>query len=354
MNLPVPVIVSIILILLGLVGVALGFAAKSSYIDIQTDKPISNRRKIFLGVGIALLVGGLGWMVTEGIKASNRPSDNVISTPRTGLASISFMVDGWNPHLVDLRTAEDVGIPVSPANALKFFDLYVYGQKDSASTKIQVEFYTPDGEFIGSTERLKLVSGLNRFEKVEIQSYQDPNIVNAWMVQPEWNAISVVLIHYDVKDVKINADTVNIRLNPESHSWLTTSPDVSFASIAYTVNDGAETWLDFHQALSSGLNLQPDDKLRITQIWYRADDAADGVLIVIEAYLTNNQFNMYTYVNYHNNHLEKGLNLLANFQTPFEWLIKVEDNLLILTMARSDGFVVDRLEIPVLSSSNQQ
>jgi hypothetical protein len=353
MNLPVPIIVSIVLILIGLLGVALGFAAKSSFLDVQTDKPISKRRKIFLGVGIALLVGGLGWLITEGIEASNSSSDVAVPTSQAGLISVSFTVDGWNPHLVDLRTAEGVGIPVSPGNALKFFDLYVYEPNGSASTKLQMEFYAPGEEFIGSSERLPLVSGTNRFEKVEVQSYQDSNIVNAWKVQPEWNVISVVLIHYDAKDVKTNASTVNIRLNPESHTWLTTSPDVSFASIAYTMNDGTETWLDFHQVLSSGLNLRPDDKLKITQIWYRADDPADGILLGVEAYLTNKQFNRDTYINNPNNPLDKGLHLLSNFSNPFEWVVKEEDNMLIMTLARSDGFVVDRLEIPVLSSATQ-
>ena len=64
-----------------------------------------------------------------------------ISTSQAGLISVSFTVDGWNPHLVDLRTAENVGIPVSTGNALKFYDLYVHEPNGSASTKLQMEFY---------------------------------------------------------------------------------------------------------------------------------------------------------------------------------------------------------------------
>lgn len=269
------------------------------------------------------------------------------------LVSVSFAVDGWNPHMVDLRTAREIGIPVVHGNALKFFDLYVYEPKDTTSTMLQIEFYATGGGFIGHTERLSLVPGMNRFEKVELQSFQDGVVTDAWKVQPEWKVITAVLIYFDENNVKIGASDMGIRLNPESRTWLTSSPDVSFASIAYTVNDGAEMWMDMHQALSGGLNLHPEDKLKITQIWYRAEEANPGVLVGVEAYLTDSQFNRNTYINNPNYPLEEGLHLLSNFSNPIEWVIKSENNMLLVTLARSDGVVVDRLEIPVLSSATQ-
>ena len=56
---PVPIIVSLLLILIGLLGVALGLRQKVHILmSKQTADP--QRRNIFLGVGIVLLVGGLG------------------------------------------------------------------------------------------------------------------------------------------------------------------------------------------------------------------------------------------------------------------------------------------------------
>ena len=281
-------------------------------------------------------------------QAADANSHSITVLP--SLVGMSFSVDGWNPHLVDLRNAETIGIPVYPNNALKFFDLYVYAPEDPKSTKLQVEFYAPDDEFIGSTERLPLVSGINRFEKVNVLAYQDPNTANAWQTQPEWAVISAVLIYYDEHNTKLDAQTIRVRLNPKSRAWLTTSPDVTFTSIAYTANGDGENWMDIRQALTNGLGLSPNEKLTITQIWYRAEDSAEGVFLGVEAYLTNSQFNRNTYVNNPNNPLEKGLHMLSNFQAPFEWTLSAEDTLLILTLARSDGFVVDRLEIPVFGT----
>ena len=145
-----------------------------------------------------------------------------------------------------------------------------------------------------------------------------------------------------------------MRLNPDSHSWLSTPPHVSFAGIAYAVNDGPETWLDFHEALIEGLSLQPGDRIKITQIWYRAEDSNPGMLLGVEGYLTNDQFNENTYINNPDNALEEGIHLLSNYTNPFEWEIKAENTKLIITLARSDDFVVDRLEIPLLSTETQE
>jgi len=67
-NLSTPLIVSLVLIVLGLIWIAIGLGVKSPHVDVQADRPISSRRKIFLVIGICFLAGGVVWAIIEGMK----------------------------------------------------------------------------------------------------------------------------------------------------------------------------------------------------------------------------------------------------------------------------------------------
>jgi hypothetical protein len=264
------------------------------------------------------------------------------------------MVDEWNPRLIDLRTAESVGIPVWPDQTLRVSDLWVLPTEKQGAAQVQVEFYAAGRTRIGHTDRVSLTNRFTHLAKVEIDSAEDKDAPEAWKVQEDWSVITVVVIYFDENNERIDSNKIEVRLNPESHSWLVTGPDISFASIAYTVNGGQETWLDFHEALTQGLHLQPGDWLKITQIWYRAEDINPDMLFGAEAYLTDNDFNKDTYINNPNNAIEVHFHPLSNYSHPFEWEIKEGTTRLVMSLARSDGVVVDRLEIPIGYTAGQE
>lgn len=346
MNLPTPILAALALIVIGLFGVLIGFAAKSSYLDVQPDMPISKRRRIILGIGIVIFVGGLGWLISEGIKASSESIDMVSSAPPVSLVGITFRTGDWNPRVVDLRTASETGIPVWPNEALEFSDLWIYTPKGSNTSEVLIEFYTNE-TFIGKIERFPVEVGIKKLPTVFIEEnfkYQEIQ-GNYWRVENSWKKIDIVLINYDKAGNKLTVSEFPIRLNPESTSWLIAPPDVSITSFAYTVNDGPETWVDIHAALVDGLSLQVGDKFRITQILYRAELAAPDQSFGIEASLLDVRD---SYIGNPGGTLaQAGTYALSGFDKPFEWVTREDARALSIRFSRIDGTVLDYMEIPL-------
>lgn len=268
-----------------------------------------------------------------------------ISSP-SALVSMSFRVNGWNPRVIDFRTASAIGIKVGPGDALNFFDIWVNTPRDSISKGILIEFYAND-IFIGKTENLSIEPGLTKLPGVSVEEkFADKNVLpNYWKVENSWETIDVVQIHYDEEGRKVAVSQFPIKLNPESASWLISPPDVSMAGFAYTIYDGPETWIDLYDALASGLTVNLGEKFKITQILYRVELPAPDQSFGIEASLFDTKD---SYVNnYDAAILEAGTHVLSNFSKPFEWVIDENSRVLSIRFARSDGTVLDYLEIPL-------
>ena len=264
----------------------------------------------------------------------------------SALVSMSFRVNGWNPRVIDFRTTSEIGLPVSPGDALNFFDIWVNTPSGSISRGVLVEFYANDA-FIGKTEDLSLGQGLAKLPEVIVEEkFADKNVgTNYWKVENSWKEIDVVQINYDQNGNKVAVSSFPIQLNPESTSWRILPPDVSLASFAYTINNGPETWIDIYNALADGINVRIGEKFKITQILYRAELAVPGKSLGIEASLLN------TKDSYINNYdavvLEPGTHVLTNFTKPFEWVIDEDTKTLFIRFARTDGTVVDYMEVAI-------
>lgn len=354
MNLPVPITVSIVLIVIGLLGVALGFGAKSSYVDIETDKPISNRRKIFLAVGISLFIGGLAWIITEGIKASSKSFDPSASVLQVNLVGISFMAGDWNPRMVDLRTAASEGIHAEPDISLKLFDVRVaVSENIPADYQAQAEVYANDNEFIGKTSVVPLHAG----EVIELgdvipTSYKHDTIAGNWRVQDNWGELTVLVnVYKKGSEAVVQSTKTQIKLTgPDSKSWLLSPPYASFASIVYQVNDDEKQMMDFRTIDTDGIHVQPEDRLRIWEIWYHTTTDLDTITLVAEAYISEDGFNSETHQQTEEQIFLSGAhNLMAS--QPFDWTIAPEYTSLVITLSRENGndysTVLDRYVIPL-------
>ena len=283
---------------------------------------------------------------TATITGSPTQITNNIGSP-SALVSISFKVNGWYPRVIDLRTTSDIGIPVLSGYALNFFDIWVNTPERSITKDVTIEFYVND-ILVGEIERSTVQpGGLTKLPDINIDQKFVDKIVgsNYWKVENSWGEIVVKQINYDQDGNTVATSQFPIRLNPKSTSWLTSAPDVSIASIAYSINGGTEKWIEVQNALLNGLEVKVGDKFKITKVLYRVEFAVPDQSFGIEASLLNTKG---SYVNNWGAFLtESGTHSLSKFVNPLEWVIDNDSKILSLRLARIDGTVVDSMEIPI-------
>jgi hypothetical protein len=346
----VPIIASAVLILLGLVAIALGLAAKSSYIDVPHDAPISRRRRIILGVGLALLTGGVIWIVGQGIEASRLPEASN-SMPPVNLVGIRYMADGWNPRLVDLRTAAEDGIPAIHGGTLQLNSLWVSVPAQSSDSEVQIEIYA-NGDLIGLSSVHPLASPVTQIDDIQIKGYQDSENPDAWLVQDEWENLDISTIVYS-QGKRVGSSKTPIRLRPGGMSWLISPPSASLVSISYAVNDGAEKVLDLRELNTGGLNVTQNDKLDLRAIWYAANADGAGQRLWVEAYLTAEGYPSGKVKTNNDNSdlIQKGFHALSSVSS-LSWIVPADVNWLMMTLVRSDQTVLERINIPLNAQSD--
>jgi hypothetical protein len=269
----------------------------------------------------------------------------ISSSPRVSLASISYAVNDFDPHRVNLRTASTSGIPVKGGQALRLFDLWFSATENVPIYGVQAEIYV-NGYLLGATPPKPLTAGLTKLDSMQIKSYNDSNYSTSWNVQSDWKDLQVFLVTYrDGKVVDRNLTIVH--LAEDGAAWFVEPPNVGFTSIVYTVNDGPEIILDMRDAWETGFGVTSGDKLTLQEIWYNSNATCRDCAVQAEMYLYTppEGFNKETDQATPPNAVLRGIHKLDS--APLSWTIPADKQFMDLTLFRGDGPVMDNLVLPL-------
>lgn len=292
-----------------------------------------------IGIGCALLAVGLAWIMLTSVSLA----------PPTSLISLTYRSDGWNPCMVDLRTASSTGIPASSGQSLEVYDLWIAVPRDAPEYKVKAEIYA-NNQRIGSIASTALIvdsayPGVKKLEAVSLESFQHASVPGAWLVQPDWKDLDVVLIT-ERSGKAVASVTTTIHLDGNGEAWFIRPPNAHFISIVYSINDGPELVLDLRDAGEAGLGLKPGDKLKLWKVWYHANLAGSEHTIHVEARLGDKEYDPSTLQVSEPDVIQKGIHRLGNF-LPLEWTIPADKEALVLSLVRSDGAIMDRFIPPL-------
>lgn len=290
-------------------------------------------------VGSALIVIGVLY-----IGLNYKPPSTLTISP--SLISLRYEVDNFDPRIVDLRTASSSGIPVRSGQALQLLDVWVWVPQDAPEYGVQAEVYVKD-QFIGFTSSEPLLAGPIQLGDVTVKDFHHGDYADAWRVQEDWTDLTIVLV--TVHGNKVMGSTrTTIHLDPSGMAWLLDPPDLSFASVVYTINDGPVLVLDLRDADEAGFDIRPGDVLTLREIWYHSN-MSSGDTVQAQAYLTLAGFDLDTYKATRPNPIQEGFHAL-DF-TPLSWSIPDDKDKLVLSLVRSNGVVMDRLVLPLRQGS---
>lgn len=264
------------------------------------------------------------------------------------LLSLSYIAGGWDPHVIDLRSAAEDGIPVWPGEGLSFTDLWVTSPASPAGLQAQVKFYrndTGDGNCIGETPRVPLEPGKTLIKEITLLKLT-PDDRN-WTVGEDWERIlAVTTLFEDGKEM--SASVAQIRINRNGSAWLNPYSDAKFAEIAAQVDGGPPFQVDLRRAPVDGLSLPSGAQLCVQEIWYRSRNAAKNNQIAVEA--TLGEFSEETYRNSAPAPFTRGVNPLQDF-TPLCWELPAQDTFLTITLYQAGGAVMDFIYVPITISA---
>ena len=265
------------------------------------------------------------------------------SVGSVSLASVSYEYDDWDPKIVDLRTASESGIPVSPGHALKLFDLFVYVPDDITNYVVVAAIYGND-ELVGLTESQRLVPGMNKLSDVEIKNYHHDTVDNAWRLQDDWESIRIVLMYY-IAENKVGSTSNTILLNPSGKSWYISAPYGSIISVVYRINDGPEIVADLRTITEVGIPVFEGDTLTITEAWYQSGTDDNTANIQLEAYTSSGRYDSQTLQISEKGTFQSGFHEILN-DRGMQWVITDDKESLVMTLARNSDTVMDRIVIP--------
>jgi hypothetical protein len=260
------------------------------------------------------------------------------------LLGLNYIASGWDPHIIDLRSAAEDGIPVWPGESLSFSELWVSGPSKQENLQVQVKFYvndTGEGNCIGETPQVDLLPGRTLIDKITLLKYTQDN--KRWMIQKDWEGIVAVTTVFSAGK-EISANQSLIRFNRNGTAWLNPFSDAKFAEITYQVNQDPPARIDFRSSSVDGLNLTPGGQLCIQEIWYRSRNASKEIKLAVEA--TLGEFSESTYRDSPANPFSPGINQLTDY-TPLCWQIPTEDTFLAVTLYQTGGTVMDFIHIPI-------
>jgi hypothetical protein len=329
--------------------------------------PRALRRGLMIS-GFVLIAVGLVWMgiahalsparlastpeptPTAAVQPTATPASPAVSAtlpPPVSLVSLRYVTDGWDPRMVDLRTASTSGIPVTPGRALQLLDLWVGVSHDAPEYLVQAEVYVRD-QFIGCTSGERLVASAVQLGDVTANSFQHDVYTDAWRVQEDWTDLVIVLVTYRGDDV-IGRTRTTIHLNPNGASWIIDPPNLNFASIVYAINDGPPLVLDLRSEDWAGLDAGPGDILTILEIWYHSN--AEGGKVYIDCHMkkdisgTDHTVPQYT----DSYEIQDGIHQLDDLTLSLT--IPDDMNFLVLKLVRDDATVMQTL---ILSLDSQE
>ena len=259
--------------------------------------------------------------------------------------------------MVDLRTVSTSGIPATAGNALRFFDLWVAVPEDAPGYKVRVKVYA-NGERIGITSSKSMDAGIVRWDGLTLENYKDGTYPDHWSVQTDWKNLEIVVAIYDGPDT-IASSSTPILLAPEGDAWLLEPPNLSFASVVYSINDGPPLVLDLRTTAEVGLGVKPGDTLTILEIWYNANAGSEQQTVSIEAFLSSNGYDPETDISTLPSAIRQGIHRLPDV-SPLTWSVSADKDNLVLWLIRSGpgisgpgkSQIADGLTLPLASQES--
>ena len=270
------------------------------------------------------------------------------SMPGSGvsLVSMKYTSGGWNPHMIDLRTASSSGIPAGATLPLKFSEIIVFAPPDLAGFQIWAEFLANGNEKIGETPVSILQPGLTSLEDVKIADaylYLDSNTGkysnDSWDVLKSWDNIAVDL-KYKGASGQSGSTIWTIRLNQMGGTaWWNPPPDVNIVSVVYSVSGGIQQVLDLRREPDPVINAKAGDWITIHKVWYKANLTTSNQTMFVGGSINNGQQEL-------NNKssdmmaIREGIHPFENF-TSMTWVLSSDIKWLNLIVIRSDDIVLD-------------
>lgn len=367
--------IQLILISVGLITGIIGLISRDIASILVDQKPFLKikefefnpqmSRKMRLGLqisGATLVAIGMVWIFAKEIQhpainiqtsvALGTPAatnENPVIPPDVHLLSASFMVDGWEPRMVDLRHAKDDGIPVSAGHSLKFLDLWVVSTSESGY-KVSVEVRV-DGNSIGETEEQFVdASQPVNLGGIHVTGYEYSTDSEAWHVQSEWKELTIVLNQL-VDGQPVVVTETKIKLNPAGKAWLISPPNAALVHISYKINDGLESIINLSDVMNNGIDAKEGDTLSITGAWYKANLSDNTKRIQLEAYLSSGTYDPASLYVSPDIAIREGVNSLGDLSKLNWTTIPADKKSLVLTLARTDRTVLDRYTIPLRSKN---
>jgi hypothetical protein len=310
----------------------------SRNVDYQ-KKALTPLPIVLLVILLLIISAGVGYFMATVM--SGEPSS-------ISLVGLRYRTD-WDSRLVDLRTVSDSGIPVESGQRLRFFDIWVSVPKNVSDDyeRIQARIYIAGTEqVIGFTDMSFLDAEVVQLGDVTITSFNHGQYPDSWRIQEDWTDLQFVFVVYG-DNANATLGHANIHLDPEGTAWLFDPPNLNFASVVYTVNDGPAYVLDLRNIDETGIAAAPGDTLALLEIWYRSNvKGQSNDRVTVEAYLGRSGFDSDTFEVAGSDLIEKGVHKLTNISS-FRWTIPDNREFLGLNLIR-EGEAAERAMMDVL------
>ncbi len=297
--------------------------------------------------GLLILVAAIAFILL-------RFGQPVVSS--VSLISVRYVADGFDPRLVDMRTAEADGIPIRANVAFQIDNLWVSVSGETAGYTLGAELYAGD-EYIGASNITTLRPGMMSLGAIIPKNYIHSTVNNAVSFQASWDHLVIALVIY--KDgVAISTARTTIRIDPTGTSWVWDAPHAYLASVVYSINGGPELVFD-PRARLDGIDAHPGDQITLHQVWYRSDTSSADASVQVEAYITAIGYDPTTVQVSSSSEIRFDINQVDNFAA-MTWQVRPADAFWVIYLNRDDGPVLDSYIIPLnankspglLSSSN--
>ncbi len=310
----------------------------------------SRYKKILIGVvGVGIIFIAI-FLLPKLVRFFSNDAD-ISPLSLVELTGIEFVVDDWNPRLVDLRKMAHEGLPVKSGQRLRLSEIFLNvpeSYKNDPQYQLRVEVYILGTDtIIGEIDAGYLNSGQISIGKVSIkkdfQYTGDDKSSVSWLIQDHWKGLLLAFIAIPDKGEPIVFLQRKIPFIPGSTAWIKDLPDVNLIAIRYAVNDKYPVMANLSEAT---IQVNPGDTLAIYNVWYNMYEQIDSsVRVYVEAFLNPGEgFNDETHRTITDSSIETGIHVI-NIDSPEPWIIDENVKDLILTLARNDGVIMDRVRL---------
>jgi hypothetical protein len=289
------------------------------------------------------------WTTIKLVRQASVGTSWMYDLPYVKLASLVYQVNDGPQVVLDMRKAIGLGegIRVKAGDQLTLREVWYNATNPAGSDNHQTMQFEAlllkdegfDDSYFRHSPDETIQAGTHKFSSF---------IPMTWTVAADRKFLEVKFL----RDDQAIIDPLQIPLNPNGSTGLVSlTPKVELEGVTYSVNGGPERILDIRNYREKGIAVKPGDKLRILEVWYRADRSSLGSQTInIEAYPTIN-----------GNWLpdlgkttapipfEAGRHSINNPQTsgnqPLEWTIDQATNGFSLRLIQNSMDVVDYLSI---------